>query len=398
MTEVEEFAEALLDQLSVEINEERNITELSEKIKEDPEFTVEFDTLEKITEKILPELREAAQRFLGVNIPQDLKIEFLGLVDFKMLKAKKVFVTDDTRGFVDELFAAVAAEDKEKLASLIQKDTAKYLVYSTYAKNYISKISTTYGDVLEDTIYLNKFVLDSYPKIILYQQGPPFEKRAESVRSGYTGALKRTVLEEIIHSTQKRLQKINQDAVMQVNSINEECARMILDLKDEPASKMYDYLQLQTVPDDFPIAKRANLFFFLNPDFFLVEQLGPDVMTYTNVEIDPKISQELPRLLDIYQSWLKPIQTHHAAFTVMEGMADFAVQNILKDDEDFKNYLSTFMGTDFSSYQVRKDIGKDFTSAIFDRLGTKTFSTLEEKPPTTLELKDPQRYLKRIHN
>ncbi|KAG0510964.1 MAG: hypothetical protein NPMRD1_410010, partial [Nitrosopumilales archaeon] len=36
MGELEEFAEALLDQLSVEINEETEIAELSDKIKEDP--------------------------------------------------------------------------------------------------------------------------------------------------------------------------------------------------------------------------------------------------------------------------------------------------------------------------------------------------------------------------
>ena len=75
----------------------------------------------------------------------------------------------------------------------------------------------------------------------------------------------------------------------------------------------------------------------------------------------------IPQLLDIYQRWLKPIQTHHAAFTTMEGMAEFAVQSILKDDSDFQNYLSTFMGTDFSSYQVRKSLGKDFTKEIFEK-------------------------------
>ena len=37
-------------------------------------------------------------------------------------------------------------------------------------------------------------------------------------------------------------------------------------------------------------------------------------MTYSHVEIDPKISEIVPELSDIYQRWLLPIQTHHAAF------------------------------------------------------------------------------------
>jgi len=101
-------------------------------------------------------------------------------------------------------------------------------------------------------------------------------------------------------------------------------------------------------------------------------------------------------LLEIYQKWLKPIQTHHAAFTTMEGMAEFSVQNILKDDKDFQNYLTTFMGTDFSAYQVRKSIGRDFTQKIYEKHGKVTFKILIENPPFTKELKEPQLYLKRI--
>jgi len=54
------------------------------------------------------------------------------------------------------------------------------------------------------------------------------------------------------------------------------------------------------------------------------------------------------------------------------------------------------MGTDFSSYQVRKSLGKDFTKEIFEKHGKETFKMLIENPPSTLELKDPQRYLKRF--
>ena len=168
---------------------------------------------------------------------------------------------------------------------------------------------------MDKTIYLNKFVLSNYPQIILYRQGEPFDQRFERVNSGYMGALKMTILEELVHSGQEKLHKINEEASLEVNLINEELAKIINSLDDSTASSLYEYLQLQTVPDDFPIAKRANLFFMLNP----VNVLGPDVMT-NRVEIDPKI----PRWFQ--NSWkftnaVKPIQSHHAAFTVMEGMA-----------------------------------------------------------------------------
>ena len=46
MGEFEEFAEALLDQISVEIDEEKEIAKLSEKIDEDKEFPNQFIGLE----------------------------------------------------------------------------------------------------------------------------------------------------------------------------------------------------------------------------------------------------------------------------------------------------------------------------------------------------------------
>ncbi len=396
MGELEEFAEALLGQLSVEINEEKEISELFSKINEDPSFKVKFDDLEKICQEIFPLMAEKINEFIGIPILPALKLEYLELKDFKKMKGNKVFTTDEARSYVDELFEAVTDENIQKIAELIKKDTVKFLTYSTYAKSYISKISTTYGDVLDTKIFLNKFILGSYPEIILYKQGPPFESKFDEVKSGYCGALKMTVLEEQVHSLQQNLHDINKQAVIQVNNINEELAKIILNLDDSVIDSLTEYLKLQPVPDDFPTAKRANLFFMLNPDNFIVNVLGPDVMTFTKVEIDPKISEMIPQLLEIYQRWLKPIQTHHAAFTTMEGMAEFAVQNILKDDADFQNYLTTFMGTDISSYQVRKSMGKDFTQAIFEKHGKNTFKMLIENPPSTIELKEPQRYLKRL--
>ncbi|MBI3254512.1 MAG: hypothetical protein HYZ55_01150, partial [Nitrosarchaeum sp.] len=381
---------------AVEINEEKEIANLADRAKDDLSFKVKFEGLEKIAQEVFPILKIKVEEFLGVKISDNLKIEFPDLIELKKLKCKKVFSDEKSKEYVRELFDAVANEDQKKIAELMKRDTAKYLVYSTYAIQYISKISTTYGDYLDSVIYLNKFVLSRYPQIILHKQGEPYELRFANVNSGYLGAVKMTILEEQIHSTQEKLQQLNKNAATQVNLINEELAGIILELDNQTVNDLSEYLQLQAVPDDFPFAKKANLFFFLNPDHFLIEQIGPDVMTFTHVEIDPKISAAIPQLLDIYKKWLIPIQQHHAAFTIMEGMAGFAIENILKDDKDFQNYLATFMGTDFSSYQVRKNMGRDFTKSIYEKLGKNTFKKLMETPPNTREIKEPQLYLNRI--
>ncbi len=394
--EYEEFAEALFGQLSVEIDEENEITELAIKAKESLGDKVQFKELEDIAKEIFPVFKNKVENFLGVKVPENLQLKFLELVDLKKMKGDKVFADKETKVFVTELFHSVAKKDLKKIAELMEQNTAKYLVYSTYAIQYISKITTTYGDYLDSIIYLNKFILSKYPQIILYKQGEPYESKFENVNSGYIGAVKMTVLEELIHSAQENLQQVNKNAAMEVNKINEELASIILSLDTETINKLSEYCQLQTVPNNFPFAKKANLFFFLNPDHFLIEQIGPDVMTFTHVEIDPKIGDSIPQLLDIYKRWLVPIQQHHAAFTAMEGMASFAIENILKDDKDFQNYLTTFMGTDFSAYQVRKSMGKDFTKTVYEKLGKDTFKKMIDIPPNTRELKDPQLYLKKM--
>jgi len=394
MSEFEEFAYALLDQLSVELNEEKEITNSKAKAAQAFASKIKFDDIEIISNRLFSDMTKKITEFTGIPVLQT-KVEFPELVEFKRLKGRKVYPTKESAEFVDELFTAIAHEDVQKIAILAEKQTFRYLVYSTYAKGYISQISTTYGDFYESVIYLNKFILSSYPQIILYKQGEPYESRFDQVNSGYIGALKMTILEEQIHSIQNNLYTINKNAVSEVNAINEELANIILGLDDTATKNLYNYLQLPEVPDEYPIAKRANLFFILNPDNFIVQVLGPDVMTFTKVTVDPKILEMIPKLLDIYQRWLKPIQAHHAAFTTMEGMAEFAVRNILRDDQDFKNYLVTFANSDISSYQIRKSMGTDFTEYIFSKLGKNTYKTLIENPPTTRELKNPESYLNR---
>ena len=394
--EYQEFAEALFGQLTVEIDEEKEIIGLAKKARDNIAGKVEFKKLEDIAKDVFPILKSKAEEFLGVKVPENIELKFPELEELKRIKGKKVFSDEKSNEFVTELFNAVAKENYKKIAELMQQDTKKYFVYSTYAIQYISKITTTYGDYLDGEIYLNKFILSRYPEIILHKKGEPYESNFENVNSGYQGAVKMTVLEEVIHSAQENLQQVNMNAAREVNKINEELAGIILSLDTKIVNELSEYCQLQAVPDDFPYAKKANLFFFLNPDHFLIEQIGPDVMTFTHVEMDPKIGQLIPELLGIYKKWLVPIQQHHAAFTAMEGMAAFAIENILKDDKDFQNYLSTFMGTDFSSYQVRKSMGKDFTKMVYEKLGKDTFKKMIDIPPNTRELKDPQLYLKKL--
>lgn len=395
MEEFDEFALALIDQLSVEINEEKEITSALTKATQDAAFKVKFEEIKALSDTIFPQMAEKVLQFTGIQVSPEIKIELLDLVEFKKLKGRKVFAPKDSADFVDELFNAIALEQAHKIAALMRDNIVKFFVYSTYAKAYISKISTTYGDYLDSKIFLNKFILSSYPQIILHKSGSPYESKFDHVNSGYIGALKMAILEEQIHSIQTNLQEINKRAVSEVNVINEELAKTILALDDATINKLSEYLKIPLVPEEFPIARRANLFFMLNPDNFIVSVLGPDVMTFTKVTVDPKISEMLPQILDIYQRWLKPIQTHHAAFTTMEGMAEFAVQNILKDDKDFQNYIVNFANADISTYQIRKSIGKDFMDTVFAKYGKNTYRILIDNPPTTKELKNPEFYLKR---
>src|SRR3989304_2876197 len=395
MEEFDEFALALIDQLSVEINEEKEITSALTKATKDTAFKVKFEEIKVLSDAIFPQMAEKVLHFTGIQVPSEVKIELLDLVEFKKLKGRKVFAPKDSVGFVDELFSAIALEKADKIAALMRDNIAKFFVYSTYAKAYISKISTTYGDYLDSKTFLNKFVLSSYPQIILHKGGSPYESKFDHVNAGYIGALKMTLLEEQIHSIQINLQEINKKAVSEVNVINEELAKTILALDDTIINKLSEYLKIPLVPEEFPIARRANLFFMLNPDNFIVSVLGPDVMTFTKVTVDPKISEMLPEILEIYQRWLKPIQTHHAAFTTTEGMAEFAVQNILKDDKDFQNYVVNFANADISTYQIRKSIGKDFMDTVFAKYGENTYRILIDNPPTTKELKNPEIYLQR---
>ena len=393
MSEFDEFVEALFGQLEVELKEENDIASLAARIAEDPEVGAGFESIESLGDSTYRDMAGRAAEFLGLEKNTDTTIRYLELAELKRLKGQKVFCDAGSRDFVDRLFEAVADKKHDAVVGMIERDPAKYLVYSTYAIQYISKITTTYGDYMDNAIFINKFVLSRYPSIILYKMGKPYGINRISVNAGYRGAVKMTILEETIHSMQEPLYRSNQQAVTQVNGINERLARIILDMDEGSVRNLSEYLQLQAVPDEFPFARRANLFFFLNPDHFLTEQIGPGVMTYTHIEVDPKIAGYMPELASIYKEWLAPIQSHHAAFSIMEGMAEYSVKNMLSDDREFREYLGVFTGKD--AYHVRKDMGADFVSYTVEKMGTDAFSTMLRIPPTTAELKNPPAYVRR---
>jgi len=139
MSETDEFAEALLAQLSVEINEEKEIDSLSKKIKEDNEFKVEFGDTEKIAQTLLPDLIQRVNDYMRLSVSPDLSIIGLELEELKRFKGKKVFTTKAAQQFVDELFYAASKNDLEKISDSVKKDTTKFLVYSTYVIHIFQK-------------------------------------------------------------------------------------------------------------------------------------------------------------------------------------------------------------------------------------------------------------------
>jgi len=68
MSEFDEFAEALMGQLSVEIDEEKVIAELAKKIKEDRGFTVEFDDIESVSKNLFVDLAQSVYEYMGMEV------------------------------------------------------------------------------------------------------------------------------------------------------------------------------------------------------------------------------------------------------------------------------------------------------------------------------------------
>ena len=115
MGETEEFAEALLDQISVELNEEKEIAELSNKITDDKDFPQQFTNMEDFSRQNLLSMSEKVHDFTGLEVNSNIKIEFPDLKEFKLLKGKKVYATKQSNEFVNDLFSAVADENIEEI-------------------------------------------------------------------------------------------------------------------------------------------------------------------------------------------------------------------------------------------------------------------------------------------
>ena len=394
MGEWEEFAEALLGQLSVELNEEREITDAAARAA-DAMKGISFPGLEEVAKGALGDMEDAV-RSLGAGIPDGISLQFPGLADLKKLKGTKVSPAPGSGGFVTDLFGAVAGEDVAKIAGLMRDDTPRYLVYSTYAIQYVSKITTTYGDYMGGTIHLNGFVLPRYPKIILYKRGEPYGDGLDAILSGYAGAVKMTLVEGLAHAALGPLYDSGREAAARMNEVGEELAAAVMSLDAGAVDGLADHCKLQPVPDDFPMAKRANLYFFLSPDHFLTGQMGPESMTYTNIKLDPGIGKVVPGLQGMYERWLVPRQKHHASLAAMEGMASLAVEEALKSDRDFASYLGVFMGTDAASYLAGPGAGKKFAREVYGGLGGDAFAAVCRSPPDARDLADPGRYLARL--
>jgi len=115
MGELEEFSESLLAQLEVELDEEKVIKDLTKKIKEDANFTIKFDSLEQISEKIFSDMKEKISDFTGIAVLPQTSIAYPDLDGFKKLKGKKVFAASNAGKFVEELFDAVSKKDTGKI-------------------------------------------------------------------------------------------------------------------------------------------------------------------------------------------------------------------------------------------------------------------------------------------
>ena len=87
--EFQEFAEALFGQLSVELDEEKEIIELAVKAKDDIANKVQFKELDEIANSILPGFKNKVEEFLGVKVPENITLKFPDLGELKKIKGNK---------------------------------------------------------------------------------------------------------------------------------------------------------------------------------------------------------------------------------------------------------------------------------------------------------------------
>ena len=76
MPELEEFTDSLFAQLDVELNEEKEIKQLVDKIKDDTDFTIKFDSLEDVSNQIFPQLKQKISEFMEIDVSPKVQISF----------------------------------------------------------------------------------------------------------------------------------------------------------------------------------------------------------------------------------------------------------------------------------------------------------------------------------
>ena|SRR5438128_5636061 len=91
MDEFEEFAYALLDQLSVELNEESEIKESQTKATEAFASKIKFDEVEVECSRIFSDISQKVSQFTGLSVSNQIKVEILDLIEFKRLKGRRSF-------------------------------------------------------------------------------------------------------------------------------------------------------------------------------------------------------------------------------------------------------------------------------------------------------------------
>ena len=86
LPEFDEFAEALFGQLSVEIEEETEITDLAIRANEDLGKNY-FKDVSEVAKECLPLFKAKINEFLGISVPDDIKMEFPNLQELKIGRA-----------------------------------------------------------------------------------------------------------------------------------------------------------------------------------------------------------------------------------------------------------------------------------------------------------------------
>ena len=89
MPELEEFTDSLFAQLDVELNEEKEIKQLVNKIKDDTDFTIKFDSLEDVSNQIFPQLKQKISEFMEIDVSPKVKVSYASLDEFKKSKGAK---------------------------------------------------------------------------------------------------------------------------------------------------------------------------------------------------------------------------------------------------------------------------------------------------------------------